>query len=673
MRNVPRHVKDARPPVQEAAGDATQAQRAGLSVSAAFAMIRKEIEALRIHTSRPQIEPAVFEQRLHELAEQIGALQGTATGGDAASPGQDVFLKQLKALLGQNLANLQQQVATTAAHAISGPAESIRRDVASLKEIQASVDRRTQDTFEAVYGTIERIVDRLAAIEVELRERGSGSPADSSATRCDEARSASADDSEPPGPRAVRPDIAPKSTGLASPGAAADEAWRMLRQPAVVPAAGVHAAPVPEPTAIQKAEPASPPPDAARQVAAAKRAVRALMSRAAPAVPAAALIGVMAKRLSWRGKAAIAGIGAGLLMLFGLTLTLDLHSPSVDLVGPVALAPAARSSSEAGQADEDHARSAEPATGQPPVSLGADLNPPPFWEGVAPGSVPAEPATAAAPPATDAAIRDVDVLMHSLLLPAPAGQAPWPQPGPATGSDPVAAPLPPAIGSKALIAAAQAGDPGAAYEVAIRFTQGRNAGPDLAKAALWLERAAQAGLAPAQFRLASMYEKGLGVRKDLGEARRLYMAAAANGHAKAMHNLAVLYTHGINGAPDYGAAVEWFRKAAAYGTVDSQYNLGILYARGTGIERDLVESYKWFTLAAKGGDKDAAHKRDEVAKALDPKQQEGAKASADAFVAIPQPDEATTVKAPAGGWDQAAAAATTKSRTPGRPERFPGK
>jgi localization factor PodJL len=140
-----------------------------------------------------------------------------------------------------------------------------------------------------------------------------------------------------------------------------------------------------------------------------------------------------------------------------------------------------------------------------------------------------------------------------------------------------------------------------------------------------------------------------------------------------MHNLAVLYTRGINGAADYGAAVEWFRKAAAYGTVDSQYNLGILYARGTGIERDLVESYKWFTLAAKGGDRDAAHKRDEVAKALDTRQLESAKASAEAFVAVPQPDEATTVKAPAGGWDQVAAAATTKSRPPGRPERSPGK
>jgi localization factor PodJL len=670
MRNVPWHVKDVRSPAREAPADASQARRAGLSVGAAFAMIRKEIQDLRRHTSRPQIEPAVFEQRLHELAEQIGALQG-ATDGDRASPSQDVFLKQLRALLGQNLASLQQQVATTAADAISGPAESIRRDVASLKEIQASVDRRTQDTFEAVYGTIERIVDRLAAIEEELRDRNSGPPGDSSALSSDEAPLAEdADRSRLP---AVRPGSAPKATGLASPQAAADEAWRMLRQPAVVPNPAVDAAPGPQSMSTEKAEPDIRPPQPAAAkvaglVAGAHRAVRARMSMTARAVPAATLMGTTAKPLRRQGKAAIAGVGAALLILFAFMLTLDLYRAPADPTDPV---PVARSGAEAGQAGDDQARAAEPVPDQLPVHLGVNLNPRPLSDGAAPAAVPAEPATAAAAPATDTTIRDLDVLMHSLLLPR-ADRVPWPQSGPSTGSDPAATPLPPTIGSKALMAAAQAGDPGAAYEIAIRFTQGRNAGPDFAKAAVWLARAAQAGLAPAQFRLASMYEKGLGVRKDFAEARRLYLAAAAKGHAKAMHNLAVLYIRGVNGAADYGAAIEWFRKAAAYGTIDSQYNLGILYARGTGVERDLVESYKWFTLAAKGGDKDAAHKRDEVAKALDPKQQEGAKASADAFVAMPQPDEATTVKAPAGGWDQMAAA-TTKSRTPGRPERSPGK
>jgi localization factor PodJL len=232
--------------------------------------------------------------------------------------------------------------------------------------------------------------------------------------------------------------------------------------------------------------------------------------------------------------------------------------------------------------------------------------------------------------------------------------------------------LPPTIGGEALLAGAAAGDPSACYEIAIRFAQGRNTTADLTKAAAWLERAARGGLPPAQFRLAIMYEKGRGVKKDLMEARRLYVAAADKGHAKAMHNLAVLYAGGADGKPDYALASQWFRKAAAHGVVDSQYDLAILYARGLGVERNFAESYKWFALAAKAGDKDAAQKRDEVAVRLDPKQLESAKLNLESFIAVPQPDEATAINVPAGGWDQAVTTATTKSKAPATPERFTG-
>src|SRR5262249_30606520 len=50
----------------------------------------------------------------------------------------------------------------------------------------------------------------------------------------------------------------------------------------------------------------------------------------------------------------------------------------------------------------------------------------------------------------------------------------------AAAADLTATPLPLAIGGKALLAAASAGDPSACYEVAIRFAQGRNTTPDLA-------------------------------------------------------------------------------------------------------------------------------------------------------------------------------------------------
>ncbi len=159
--------------------------------------------------------------------------------------------------------------------------------------------------------------------------------------------------------------------------------------------------------------------------------------------------------------------------------------------------------------------------------------------------------------------------------------------------------LPTAIGGPKLRSAAIAGDAGAAYEVAVRFAEGRGVPVNLDEAARWYERAANKGVTLAQFRYASMLEKGLGVKKDLAAARRFYMAAAAKGNSKAMHNLAVLYAEGIEGKPDYATAVQWFRKAAQRGIADSQYNLGVLCARGLGTAKSYAEAYKWFALGGR--------------------------------------------------------------------------
>jgi localization factor PodJL len=214
----------------------------------------------------------------------------------------------------------------------------------------------------------------------------------------------------------------------------------------------------------------------------------------------------------------------------------------------------------------------------------------------------------------------------------------------------------PASISPILRTAALANDPAAEYELGARYAEGRGIQQSMPEAIRWLERAADAGFAPAQFRLASLNEKGDGLKKDIQAARRLYLAAAGKGHAKAMHNLAVLYAEGIDGKPDYKAASEWFRKAASYGVTDSQYNLAILFARGIGVQANLAESYRWFALAAANGDNDAAKKRDEVAARLDQKTLAAAKLAAQSFAPEREPDDATNLKAPPGGWDHVPAA-----------------
>jgi localization factor PodJL len=215
--------------------------------------------------------------------------------------------------------------------------------------------------------------------------------------------------------------------------------------------------------------------------------------------------------------------------------------------------------------------------------------------------------------------------------------------------------LPAAIGG-ALRAAAAKGDPGAEFEIALRYAEGQRGVPlNLAEAADWFDRAAKQGLPIAQFRLGGFYEKGFGVKRDLDAARRLYLAAAEAGNAKAMHNLAVLYAEGIDGKPDYPNAAKWFRKAADYGLSDSQYNLGILYGRGIGMETNLPEAYKWFALAARDGDREAANKRDDVGGRMDPKSLAAAKAAVQAWTPQEQPEAATQPAGPVGGWDSVAA------------------
>jgi localization factor PodJL len=212
--------------------------------------------------------------------------------------------------------------------------------------------------------------------------------------------------------------------------------------------------------------------------------------------------------------------------------------------------------------------------------------------------------------------------------------------------DEAVAAIPLAAGPAALREAAAGGDPKALFEIGNRYAEGRGVDADMASAAKWYEQAAQAGLAPAQYRLGSFYEKGIGVERDVAAAKRWYEQAAEAGNASAMHNLAVLNAMSAENARDNETAARWFMRAAELGVRDSQFNLGILSAKGVGVTQNLQEAYKWFALVAKAGDKDAADKRDEVARALRPEQLETARAAAELWRAKTLDAEANAVEIP---------------------------
>ena len=197
---------------------------------------------------------------------------------------------------------------------------------------------------------------------------------------------------------------------------------------------------------------------------------------------------------------------------------------------------------------------------------------------------------------------------------------------------------------EALRRAANAGNVIALYEVASRLMKDSDRPEDRAEAASLFEKAAQAGLAPAQARIASMYEEGAGVARNLRAAALWYERAAQSGNLKAMQNLASLLAAGVMGDPDYAAAFRWYTEAAEGGLKDSQFNLGVLLTRGIGTTQSLPRAYQWFDVAARQGDTDAAAKRDEIARRLDPPTLAAAKLLAERWRARPFDSHANKVE-----------------------------
>ena len=584
-----------------------------------------------------------------------------------------------------------------------GEASAFKRDLADLRLTQAEADRRTQEMLGAVQDTIDRLADRLTTIETEQR----------------------AERARPHAPMPVAVPVAPR-TPMTAPLAAAPlpaaplaPAPQATAPPAAAPrppaAEGPVLAPPPSPPVRPAIDPTLPanhplepgsivprgrPATAAERIAASQAVLAPLKSTNGAGAPgvlgapetnekanfiaaarraaqAAAAEAGQPKRADDKPAAPVAdeaddgggkfkrplllSVAAAILVIGATHVTLTMLGSSGS---PTVETPA--------HADATPARKLP----IPPIDAAAKPAgaPVPNSQLLAPTSVsnlfgPAPaPRQDAAPAANNAAAA------NAAAGNAAAGNATVANAGDITGSlpkqgdPPAAAPpadsLPAAIGGPGLRAAALAGNAAAEYEIALRYSEGRGIAQNFIEAAQWFERAANRGLAPAQYRLGSLYEKGHGVKKDLDAARRLYLAAAERGNARAMHNLAVLYAEGIDGKPEYKTAYQWFRKAASHGIADSQYNLGILNARGIGTEQNLAESYKWFALAAQQGDQDAGRKRDDLAQRLDPQSLVAAKLAAQTFTVEPQPEEATTVKVPAGGWDQPASAAAAPAPAP---------
>ncbi len=660
-----------------------------------------------------------LEQRVHHLLERLESSSDRSGNLTRVEEGLSDILRHLE----QQRANVNAGGSFPAAPMDGTLVDTIKRELTDMRFSQSETDRHTQDSLEVVHSTLGHVVDRLAHIEGDLRDVRSAPVSvqrEETPRREMVAPGVPRASSPVPVSRPELPNPAALQSPIARAVTAPSETPRDQSRPSMadVSISGQHIEVTDTPSARAPSGARSPidpdlPPDhplepgtrpqqlrgtstPSERIAASENVLSEIpptprepvtssnfiqaarrAAQAAATAPAAAPAGKKANRVTslndaarTAAKVAATGespisskirallVGASVVVIvlgtvkFGMNLLANRGSS-----GP----PLGAESSEAAPSTPPPVNENEPRSDNSGQTMPSMTSPTPIDR----QSLNAQPVPATTPaPAAKAAANqrpDLDVTgsiatppQHiSVTIPPVAAQRPK------TALVPISDKIPEAIGSAALRTAANKGDPGAAFEIGIRYAEGKGVPTNYEEAAKWYERAAQGGIVQATFRIGALHEKGLGTKKDIDVARRYYMQAAERGSAKAMHNLAVLDADGGSSGPNYKGATQWFRKAAERGVADSQFNLAVLYARGIGVEQNLAESFKWFSLAAAQGDAEAGRKRDDIAKRLDPQSQAAAKLAIQTFIAEPQPEDAISTGAPAGGWDIASAPKTS--------------
>ncbi len=650
---------------------------------------------------------AHLEQRVSYLLERLEASADHRAGNlGRVEDGLQDILRHLETQHA-NFAALTASSQSAAAAPDSGLVDIVKRELSDIRFSQSETDRRTQDLLETVHNTLGHVVDRLAMIEGDLRTVRSAPVAPAvpqwatpPAPQAAPPQAVATRAAMPPQPKPELPNpaaaqehfqansqehfaAAPREFHAAQPAipaaAAAPRAISEILEPHTAPPRTAIEPELPpdhplEPGTRPTGRPASPseriaasenaiseisagskePVSATNFIAAARRA-----AQAAAAAPAAGKAGRGPQKDPAGDKA-----GEPSTITSKICSLLVGASVVVIVLGTFKMAMTLLDSGSTPPQPPAIENSAAPPPAQPPAAKKPATPAPAMPSMTSPTPIGRQSFNPAAPNASDSTasipIPQTEAVPSASLASASEVTGAIPA-APSAGSQPGLVQIPPTerlpdtIGGPVLRAAALKGDPTAAYEIGMRYTEGKGVAVNLEEAAKWYGRAAQAGLIPAVFRLGTFYEKGMGVQKDADIARRYYLQAAERGNAKAMHNLAVLDADGGGKGANYKSASEWFRKAADRGVADSQFNLGILYARGIGVEQNLAESYKWFSLAAAQGDADSVRKRDDIAKRLDAQSLAAAKLAIQTFTPEPQPGDAINVATPPGGWDSAPA------------------
>jgi localization factor PodJL len=632
----------------------------GHAVSALESRIDTLANALNASNEAGRAVPAELEKLLSGLIEKLEWVQLTHTDHAALGALEDRIAQLIKRLDASdarfgNLAAVERGIADLLVHIdqIRGgngvaaavtprkPVDAIARDVDEIKRSE----RRTQDSLEAVHGTVEHVVDRLAMIESGIHDGTSRASASGDTQAAQEsskepaiapakesAREPAPDRrAKPAAPAEAKSVATPTSMSIAEPAAATTTSTSTSTSTFAETAARRGS------TARTPIDPHLPPdhplepgsaagtrtmPSAAERIAASEAAVDFVKSpvseqgakpnfiaaarRAAQAAAAApaerqargestTIHASQSEKPSRLRKLIVAGAAvliAGVFLHVALRMFQDRATPDNSPATPQAV-PSQEAAPPTVLPESDSSKTQSgplvlpvPGAQSPTAPVTAPGTPSVSTPGASSGPAPTAPPSAT--PAMPAAAPPVTQRQSSL-----------PYSTDITGSLPRRVPPPYQAQLPASIASQQA--PAAAAPAMVTGKLPATiGGPKLRAAAI-------AGDAAAEFEVANRFADGHGVPQSDGEAVRWLELSAKQGLAPAQFRLGAFYEKGIAVKRDLAVARDLYAAAAAKGNAKAMHNLAVLYAEGINGPADYRTAAQWFHKAADRGITDSEY------------------------------------------------------------------
>ncbi len=602
-------------------------------IEAVVTRLIEKIEQIQLNTS-DQTALGHLEDRIAKLVEKLDA--------------SDHRLNHLEAIergLAELLIHLEHQRMPALARAGGEPppeVDALLQDIVELKE----TERKTQDSLEAVHGTLENVVDRLATIETDMHGKIDQAVSAAVASRSPLSPSDPAPVAAMPTPdaAAIAARVTMAATGVAGPTLPAAQP-KPARHSAALTAATPPVAPAPEPAlvALQPAATASAPavaaerrpidpnlppdhplePGVSRGRYPASPADRIAASEAVlgsakpPVIPdpggksnfiaaarraAQAAASDMPARTNARAteaksaRAPRSSAVVGLIRKHARAFIIGISVLAI-MLGSLNIVMNWLSSSEQPQGANGQAATPTPTETEPTALKPAEPAPVPRAATEAPATpeAPAVDRQSSLPPAPSFPPPS------GVLMPAPTAattpdrdvtgsiepQRPVPTPTPAPA--PASAPTAPAVVLATPVATAHGAD-----KVPAAIT-GR------------LRAAATKGDPAAQYEIAQRFADGRGVAQDPATAAEWFERAARQGSAPAQFRLGGLYEKGLGVQKNLDAARRFYAMAGEAGNAKALHNLAVLYAEGMDGKPDYQSAAQWFRKAAAYGMADSQY------------------------------------------------------------------